>query len=573
MLQFQTLAYQLVKNHPMSIRPLEEQILSTAPAALLVMPAGALLGALGGWLYGQLCLLAVSNPFRSLSAYVVQAGGILAALLAIPTFLIAFGRLRIESGAAISPAAIAWDAGRALLYTGAAVALGAFLGLVAGPILWAWRRRQTAESPGPGEASEESREAMLHCCQCGVESPIAEHFVAVQRWFQAELFHYCPRCWEKLQLVWQRGQFLRWVAFLGLSAGLSLVFGEDLPLQIGLMLAVATLLTVPRELAQALAACLVGLRVYEVAFGQGRQWWRMTLAGIPLRFKGYPLNCSTTLGLPSKQRARGKLALVYLIALAVDAAFPLLLGAWLWPMDWSGRWGYGHFLVLAGLLRFIGDVGAYGGFLWPVPDSVIDQWHDSFFMQEADEASQAKRYVASVEWCEKGLQEYPTSVGLQTRLASAVLGTENYVRAKQVASATLDHAELPATVRPFLLDVMASANLGIIRRQVMVNAELLTETDRLTREVVRLAPWLESAQIGRGCCLIEQGDLDQGVGLLQAVEPRAGVQYYLALAAAKAGQVDAYRRHLEQAHRLAPDDAEVVMLEKRVAQWLGSSES
>ena len=166
---------------------------------------------------------------------------------------------------------------------------------------------------------------------------------------------------------------------------------------------------------------------------------------------------------------------------------------------------------------------------------------------------EANRYEEALLWFNRGLQEYPNDRNNQLGKGAALNDLSSSMEAIEWYLARIAE-EQPS------LDVLALFWAGLASVELrMSGSNSIAEADRYSAQAFDVIPWESDVQGVRGGVLVEQGKIDEGVDLLErAVEncdfdtDRAVSICYLAIAAARLGDLPSASEYFEQAHQMSP---------------------
>ena len=477
----------------------------------------------------------------------------------------------------------AWNAQRVLLAGMVSLAVGAFIFAVAsiGATI-SWICEQVWGTVDAPDDSSPSAEVLYRCANCGLESPIKEYFAKVQ--YQVRPGLLCPACRKKAAtaLGW-----ILFIAWLGLFAvGLLLLprpgrGGVNFLLAMAFVLLFYRVLVVPfHELGHALAAKALGLPVFEVQLGSGWKLLNTRIAGTRLSIAPWGGGGFTLVGLCNLRLIRLKRILFVLAGPLVDAT-ALAFMVWCWRTEW---------LIPPTLAVLLAITYGFSLFVNLVPETVASshgqvsndglavlqaltassettrEWHAGYFALAASYALNDHQPDEALRICEQGLQVYPDNRMLQMMLGQACYANRDFARARLLIQAVLDQEDTPRELRSPLLNVIACTDI------LHDDDELLDEAERFAAEAVRLAPWDVAAKDTRGSVLVVLGRMAEGVPILEETIReldtllQAWPLCFLALAAARMGQPEKCREHLEQARKLDPHCLALEPIERRLAR-------
>jgi len=187
---------------------------------------------------------------------------------------------------------------------------------------------------------------------------------------------------------------------------------------------------------------------------------------------------------------------------------------------------------------------------------------------EAHDCYRDGDFAEAAQWCEKGLGCYPEDFANRHFLGFARLFLNQLESCRNEWACLLAHKELETAQRALLLNNVAWVDLMI------GGTELLQEADRFSQEAVKLqgsrAPYLGT----RGSVLIELGEADKGLPLVQRAfefntDPRLKAlnACYLVIAEVRRGNSNAATAHRDAAVKLDPNCQLLGKVERELAQF------
>jgi tetratricopeptide (TPR) repeat protein len=376
-------------------------------------------------------------------------------------------------------------------------------------------------------------------------------------------------------------------------------------LNLALFLVFQALIIVPHEAGHALAARLVGLRVFRVIIGQGPILWSCRLGRMHLEIRTQQTAGFTVIGHPTVRWFRlcsflmilaGPLVnlvllLVALWALPSSGGVPDLFAGWPGPLLPFTFLAAIAFLVLVGLFPWLTTVNGQrvpsdGLQLLLIPflsRQAIEQAHAHYFVLEANECLEAGRPADALRWYERGLEHYPADPMNAYGVASVLFKTNELARARQYAAERLKRQDLPPLYQALYEDLAATVILHLIFAAWDHGMAAAPETEELLQQAeehchraliheAQLAPETCCSMYGTlGCIFIEGGKLEEGEVLLrkslarlESPQDRAYCYSYLAVAAARRGEQDKARQFLESARTLKPEHP---ALKRALREW------
>jgi tetratricopeptide (TPR) repeat protein len=375
---------------------------------------------------------------------------------------------------------------------------------------------------------------------------------------------------------------------------------------LGLFLGLLALLIWAHEAGHALAAWLLGLRIYRVCIGRGPPLFAWRVRRTLVEVKAVPVAGAVYVGFPDGRCFRLKHFLLFLAGPLANAVLLALALMWLPPREVIRQASVLPSTLLPGLCFVAGNVFLLLVSLVPctvtlegvkmptdglallltpfLSRKAIEDKLALFFYQEGVELAGGRRYAEAARRYEDGLARYPDSWMNRSGLGNVLIPLGEEGRARHHLLTLLSRPDLPPGVRLIVLENLATANLAlIVRGQESAPAataadpqtddgsspgeradDLLREADQLSLEALDRArslslPNLASYRGTRGCVLIEMGKVEEGLVLLrEAFEElqhpweKAFCAGFLAWAAARRGDWEKSRRYLDLARRSHP---------------------
>lgn len=432
----------------------------------------------------------------------------------------------------------------------------------------------------------------ITCNRCGAQSEIEQLFHKTRRFFSGRQIRVCPLCWTKQQQRMSQFHVLLWLALCLIGVVLVVLASEtsdaSIPGWIALNLALGYLFMLlqilPHELGHALAAHLLGWRVFKIALGQGRNLCRFRCGRTLVEINALPTIGATWALSKSARSYRLKrflfvlagpltnagLLIAVLFLVPVPQLFALVPGTKLFP--WLALIGSGMLLLIGNLsphriTAVLGSVSAKIDsdglallttfFLSPAD---IRQRQGLYFLLESSGSYLQGDYQAAKQWSEQGLEFDPEDMANRGQLAFVLLFLKEFHASRVQWLRLLEREDLQPALRTTLVNNLAWTDLMIGGK------ELLAEADRLSQEAVREQPWSPIFQGTRGSVLIELGEAEKGLPLVRRAfdanhDPhlKALNACYLALGECQRGNRLEGRRHRDLAQKLDP---KCVLLDK-----------
>ncbi len=445
------------------------------------------------------------------------------------------------------------------------------------------------------------------CDSCGRPAPEGASFRRVRRGFR------CPACFaRRRQHLWERAV---WLVFLALTAVVLVLAARPawrlaalVPLGAWLFLAMLPVTLLAHEAGHALAAWLLGLRVFSFTLGHGRMLASVRLLGVRWQLRAL-LNAGTTeVAHPSRRFYRLRHFLVVLAGPLANAAL-LAAALWWWPPTTLYRratFGVvagGHFAAAlfawANFLLVVGNLlplrrrqgGATlksdGWVLLTTPFSrraTVEASHALYFARRGDECLWLGFYAEALAWYERGLALYPDKIINTCGVALARLALQQFDEARQGLEGLLERQDLTAPSRAALSDAVATVLLTQVARGRIEEespdqlAERVAEGERWSVQALNggaglSLPMQWSLMATYGALQVERGLLEEGERILRLAadeteypRARSWCLGYLAVVAARQGRQAEAHAALETARRLTPEHIAVERAEWELAR-------
>lgn len=410
----------------------------------------------------------------------------------------------------------------------------------------------------------------MKCSRCGLKSEVEQAFTTKKDFFKKPT-HYCPDCNAK-----HSAESL--ILSYGILAGLGLFFYLVKPDSWSVALIIQTTLAVfsiiplifIHELAHALVARLMGLRVFGVFIGIGKTLWMGRFLGANWTVNTVPVGGITMVGARSVPLIRWRLFLIYLAGPASHAILLTLfyfLAQTLTPftlaryavnaMIWSN-------LVLLLINLFPHKVSAMadlrgtdGWHLLRAPflsEKELTQHYVGNFLNEALQAYTANNFTQAKSWLDQALALDSTSVAARNMLGvlQLALGQNREARLTFIDLLETEDGKKPAMYYLLLNNIAyLDALIG--------DPSLFPEADEYSAKALKQLPWVAFIVGTRGTVLVEMGQLDEGIELLKKSmslhvekQGKAINACHLAIGEHRRGNHAAARKYLDSARLLDP---------------------
>lgn len=410
------------------------------------------------------------------------------------------------------------------------------------------------------------------CGRCGCRSTLGSAFAYTGQGRYRQFC--CPRCAEQIASL-SLSDYLQGVAVVAVFGLLWLALARRwdtglFALFVPLFIVSHVLRVLPHELGHAAVAAALNMRVFGIAIGSaGRTLLSLRIFGCKVELKAMPLGGAAYVVPKTPFLARTKNFFVYLAGPTVNVALLavacLLFGKL--PGDTLWKWVLG-IVCWCMLIELLTN-------LWPrrvwmagqlVPNDVLGLWTSimktntevetevmNFYVLEAHDLLERYDYEQAYQWCANALERFPDNAYLQAYLCLAMYGLGQVEDARCGIHKILVREDLDPQLRSALMSNLASFDLTV------GNGKVLSDADHYSRASFELTPWLPETQSVRGAVLVELGEIEEGVDLLERGlqdQPdrleRSFIMTYLALASARRGDITAAREHLEAAARRHP---------------------
>lgn len=421
----------------------------------------------------------------------------------------------------------------------------------------------------------------MKCDACGLESDLSAAFFKERKAFRKSVRTYCPDCWMRRRHMiagWpQIGIFL--VGIIGYVLTWSNISPDLAQALITIFLFNLSLILsiVPHELGHAIAAWLLGLRVFNIAFGYGKEIFRFNLFGTLFSFHRLPLGGLTRFAPRSLRWYRFRFLVAILAGPAANAIIALtilyisrhnggvpvpaqlflianviILISNLIPIHFSHRKVKSDGLQMIGV--FFKD--------WKTKEqSHAATW---FLLEAAFRRDIYRDIEGADQWCKKGLASYPNDVQLLNMSGILSLDRGDYAHAREQFMQLLQRESKLPGWRYIVLNNIAYSDA------LIGDPSLLPEADAYSEEVHRNIPWTAFAIGTRGTVLVEMGKYKDGIRLLtesiEKHEEPAGKALnacQLSITYARLGDYEQADKYLKLARQM---DSRCSLLERATAE-------
>ena len=415
----------------------------------------------------------------------------------------------------------------------------------------------------------------MKCDRCGIEGEREEAFFKTRRSGSTRQYHLCPPCWRKKR---EASSWNSIVLLIAEGAGGACLAAMGIPLgwvllNLFLLQVFLILGTFPHEAGHALAARLLGMRLFLVSIGFGKPVYERQVGDFSIVLNKFPYGGFTAAASRTPSWFRSK----YLLFIAAGPLANLLLAASVWPwVHLDGLDGFASrlqplplflganlFIVLNNLIprrtptqKALGRLGTDGLQLlttpFLTPEKIRLRLADCC-MREAMVARKSGKHEAARLWFEKAAAHAPDEVSTKTNLALNLLDLGRLEEAHAGFLRILESTTLKPLEKAIIQNNVAYASIRLGR------PDLLDEADRLSRESLAVLPTVAAVKGTRGSVFCAMDRLDEGIPLLkQAMEEhddpknKALNACELAIAERKRGNLEASDQYWKSAQSLDP---------------------
>lgn len=409
---------------------------------------------------------------------------------------------------------------------------------------------------------------MNKCSICGIESRPGVD-LHIDRRFGRKPRTYCQPCWdEQARKVFGRRSLFELLAAMAI---LTVYFGPGTAMRAATMFlwaAVAFVLSIViHELGHALAAWVLGLRVFRICIGSGKPLLSASIGALALEWRALPLSGLTMVAPTSTHGLYPKQAFVLFCGplfnvLAAGLPF-LLLPAYrvlqtpfLAVMVFFNGLAFLFALIPRRVKTLQGIAISDGLALFQLksqpqfrPENALAARYSS----EAERLRQLGRCDEARTWLEKGSLLFPGNAIIADSNALIMMDEGRYEDARDLLTRVLSDECLEPILRPGIANNLAWTNILCGR------PELMEEVISLAEEAYQASPLMPSVMGTQGLALVLKGEIVDGLNLLSRAlrlesrpRERASIACSMAYGERLRGYDGRSRRFLEQAQRLNP---------------------
>lgn len=303
-----------------------------------------------------------------------------------------------------------------------------------------------------------------------------------------------------------------------------------------LIIAFAWLLLIPHELGHALAARIMGGRVYELGFGRGRLLWQRQVGRVfvSLRSPAFAAGCVAVFSPATQMRLR--LAVYASGGICAHAVLFGILSPWLRLVPLGQGINVMACLAMANVLLLLISAAPFSnasftGSLYD-PRTYSDgmaivhaltnkeppaTFLRTFLAAEWFYALKAKAYSAAVKIAQKGLDTFPDDPYFLNMLGSALMEDEQYAQAGTIFRNLLQEGlrdSKEAAASPEQSEATFVTNANNLACALLHGATTPVEAWQAywyAGRAYRMLPWLTSAKSTWGEVLIQKGHIQEGI--------------------------------------------------------------
>jgi tetratricopeptide (TPR) repeat protein len=424
------------------------------------------------------------------------------------------------------------------------------------------------------------------CHQCGLQSTIENVYVKKGK------KTFCPPCHQEREQD-EAVQFFTNVGIMGVI-GLATLFFPHFGLgyfyaALSLFYVFLILMLVLHELSHALIAYLLGFQVFAIFMGTGKNRFKFNVGKTTIVLNTLPLSGIVYFVTDGAKFLRIRRFLSILAGPAVHILFVIALTLYLhnntlessfenllfWPLLIVNV-----FLLAVNLFPWEyteshGKQPSDGLALYQILRTATQQNNEYLFLYHqftAWSAYNRKAYDESVEAIKQGLKLRADSPYLQNLLGIIYLEKEENQKARDVFKNIYDLIPPEQENNEFkyiILNNLAYADI------MLRDTTLLQEADALSKEALERTPWLPFVKGTRGAVLVELGNLDDGLRLLEEAKSRhtetsgkANNACFISIAKSRQGQLNESQSYIALAKQLDPDNSLIKRAEEELQKAL-----
>jgi tetratricopeptide (TPR) repeat protein len=423
----------------------------------------------------------------------------------------------------------------------------------------------------------------MKCDVCGMESDFSAAFRKERKAFRKSAGTYCPVCWQRyskmisiLPLIILSLVGIVSYGALWLSKLPELELARQALSTIVLLYLFFILSIVPHELGHAIAAWLVGFRVFNIAFGYGKLLFKFRLFGTIVSFHWVPI-----VGIVrSAPRAIDWHRTKYFIKILAGPAANAIIVVAIVYISWhhNGVPVSAQLFLIANLLILISAIVPYRYsslnldsdgkqmiLVFSKKQKQIEQAHAAHFLLEATTRWNEHRDIEdAVQWCEKGLALYPDELQLLNMRGLLCLERGAFAQGREIYLQLLQRESKPSAWRFALLNNIAYSDV------LLGDPSLLPEANTCSEEAYKNLPWADFAIGTRGTVLVEMKKYEEGIKLLKEsikktedTRSKALNACHLSIAYSRMGDFDQAAQYLKLARHI---DSRCSLLERAEAE-------
>ena len=424
------------------------------------------------------------------------------------------------------------------------------------------------------------------CTTCGLESTLEGAFQ--QAHSNRRRAAYCPTCladWHAQQQIARLGSM---AILLALGVAGYLLTGNSialLALAIGLVMFFDVLLIPFHELAHAVTALIVRMRLFNVCIGSvGRIACVVRIFGCDVVLRTIPAGGSTLIAPRSTRWFRLRNFAVVLAApllhigligislfawqrnhwgtLATTVTWAFILSNFMtlalsvWPRE---CWADGRMIANDGLLLLQAPF---------LSRRAVETWHAQCILMEALECLERNHPDEARRWIERGLATYPDDPSIRHGMGMVLLGLRQYAQARELFLKLLSEGDEPS-------EWHANCHNNIAWADLLANKpELYAEVDECSKKAYDALPWLPNVKCTRGIALVAIGRQDEALPLLEkafeqfeSTNDHALNACCLAAVFARRGDAEQAQKYTAQARGLDPECPLVAWAEQSVDEF------